>query len=207
MTDQRIVIAQLNIQHLRKKLMAEQDAEKRATLQRLLAEEKVKLAALKKSPVSRIRTAMIRSRHAIPASASGGRRSASWFLRRSNCRGCGGREIPRRAPDRLCQTQPVQGHDQRVRWQSVAIPWRATLAAMTEAGGQDLTASGQDRPGSKNPRCFEPCLFCCIAHTRHLSCIKVKPSVNACKQFHRREQNGECLYRATSQGSPRGRSD
>ena len=47
-TDQRIVIAQLNIQHLRKKLMAEQDAEKRATLQRLLAEEKVKLAALNK---------------------------------------------------------------------------------------------------------------------------------------------------------------
>ena len=47
-TDQRIVIAQLNIQHFRKKLMAEQDAEKRATLQRLLAEEEVKLAALKK---------------------------------------------------------------------------------------------------------------------------------------------------------------
>jgi hypothetical protein len=47
-TDQRLVIAQLNIQHFRKKLMAEQDAEKRATLQRLLLEEEVKLAALKK---------------------------------------------------------------------------------------------------------------------------------------------------------------
>jgi hypothetical protein len=34
-TDQRIVIAQLNIDHFRKKLAAEQNAEKRATLQRL----------------------------------------------------------------------------------------------------------------------------------------------------------------------------
>ena len=48
MTDQRIVIAQLNIEHLRKKLVAEQNAEKRATLQRLLAEEEAKLAALKR---------------------------------------------------------------------------------------------------------------------------------------------------------------
>ena len=47
-TDQRIVIAQLNIDHFRKKLAAEQNAEKRATLQRLLAEEEAKLAALKK---------------------------------------------------------------------------------------------------------------------------------------------------------------
>jgi hypothetical protein len=45
--DQRIVIAQLNIEHFRKKLATEQDAEKRATLQRLLAEEEAKLAALK----------------------------------------------------------------------------------------------------------------------------------------------------------------
>ena len=46
--DQRIVIAQLNIEHFRKKLATEQDAEKRATLRRLLAEEEVKLAALNK---------------------------------------------------------------------------------------------------------------------------------------------------------------
>ncbi len=47
MTDQRIIVAQLNIEHFRAKLAAEQNAEKLATLQRLLAEEEAKLAALK----------------------------------------------------------------------------------------------------------------------------------------------------------------
>jgi hypothetical protein len=45
--DQRIVIAQLNIQHFRRKLATEQDATKRLTLVRLLAEEEAKLASLK----------------------------------------------------------------------------------------------------------------------------------------------------------------
>jgi hypothetical protein len=46
-TDQHIVIAELNIAHFRKKLATEQDAEKRALLLRLLAEEESKLASLK----------------------------------------------------------------------------------------------------------------------------------------------------------------
>jgi hypothetical protein len=40
-------IAQLNIQHFRRKLATEQDATKRLTLVRLLAEEEAKLASLK----------------------------------------------------------------------------------------------------------------------------------------------------------------
>ncbi len=45
--DQRVVIAQLNIEHLRGLLFAEQDARKRLTLIRLLADEEVKLASFK----------------------------------------------------------------------------------------------------------------------------------------------------------------
>jgi hypothetical protein len=45
--DKRVVIAQLNIEHFRKLLATEQDAAKRLTLLRLLAEEEAKLASLK----------------------------------------------------------------------------------------------------------------------------------------------------------------
>lgn len=45
--DQRIVIAQLNIEHLRGLLFTERDTRKRLTLIRLLAEEEAKLASLK----------------------------------------------------------------------------------------------------------------------------------------------------------------
>jgi hypothetical protein len=45
--DQRVVIAQLNIEHFRRKLATEQDTAKRLTLLRLLAEEEAKLASLK----------------------------------------------------------------------------------------------------------------------------------------------------------------
>ena len=44
--DQRILIAQLNIEHYRRKLAAEQNQATRQTITRLLAEEEVKLAAL-----------------------------------------------------------------------------------------------------------------------------------------------------------------
>jgi hypothetical protein len=44
--DQRVVIAQLNIDHFRRKLATEQDTAKRLTLIRLLEEENAKLAAL-----------------------------------------------------------------------------------------------------------------------------------------------------------------
>jgi hypothetical protein len=45
--DQRVVFAQLNIEHFRRKLATEQDAAKRLMLQRLLAEEQGKLAAFR----------------------------------------------------------------------------------------------------------------------------------------------------------------
>lgn len=45
--DQRVVVAQLNIEHFRRKLATEQDAAKRLALLRLLAEEQAKLASLK----------------------------------------------------------------------------------------------------------------------------------------------------------------
>ena len=45
--DQRVVIAQLNIEHFRRKLATEQDTAKRLTLLRLLAEEEAKLASLR----------------------------------------------------------------------------------------------------------------------------------------------------------------
>lgn len=44
--DQRIIIAQLNIEHYRRKLATEQVEERRQQLARLLAEEETKLAAL-----------------------------------------------------------------------------------------------------------------------------------------------------------------
>ncbi len=47
--DQRIVIAQLNIQHLRWQLASEMDEARRQELLRLLAEQEAKLAALKKT--------------------------------------------------------------------------------------------------------------------------------------------------------------
>ncbi len=47
MTDQRIVIAELSIEHFRTKLATEQNVEERATLKRPLAEEEAKLAALR----------------------------------------------------------------------------------------------------------------------------------------------------------------
>ena len=44
------LVAQLNIEHFRKKLAAEKDETKRPMLLRLLAEEKAKLAALDNPP-------------------------------------------------------------------------------------------------------------------------------------------------------------
>ena len=44
--DQRIIIAELNIDHYRRKLATEQVEERRQQLVRLLAEEEAKLAAL-----------------------------------------------------------------------------------------------------------------------------------------------------------------
>jgi hypothetical protein len=48
--DQRAVIAQLNIEHFRRTLAAEQDVAKRQMITRLLAEEEAKLAALNDPP-------------------------------------------------------------------------------------------------------------------------------------------------------------
>ena len=47
--DQRVVIAQLNIEHYRRKLATEANAAKRLTLLRLLAKEEARLAELKHS--------------------------------------------------------------------------------------------------------------------------------------------------------------
>ena len=44
--DERIIIAQLNIEHYRRKLATEQVEQRRQQLARLLAEEETKLAAL-----------------------------------------------------------------------------------------------------------------------------------------------------------------
>jgi hypothetical protein len=75
--DQRIVIAQLNINHYRRKLAIEKDEATRQTIVRLLAEEEAKLAVLKDPPgEKRRRTTSV---SAIRASASGGPRSASLF--------------------------------------------------------------------------------------------------------------------------------
>ncbi len=48
--DQRLYIIQLNIEHYRTKLATERNPAKREVLQRLLAEEKTKLAALNDPP-------------------------------------------------------------------------------------------------------------------------------------------------------------
>jgi hypothetical protein len=48
--DQGVFITQLNIEHYRTKLATEADPAKREMLQRLLAEEKAKLAALNDPP-------------------------------------------------------------------------------------------------------------------------------------------------------------
>jgi len=46
--DQRILIAELNIEHFRKLLETEPEGPKRQSLLRMLADEEAKLAALKK---------------------------------------------------------------------------------------------------------------------------------------------------------------
>jgi hypothetical protein len=48
--DQRLYVIQLNIEHYRTKLASEGDPAKREMLQRLLAEEKAKLAAVNDPP-------------------------------------------------------------------------------------------------------------------------------------------------------------
>ena len=48
--DQRIFIAQLNIEHFRKRLSSEEDAATRRHIERLLAEEEAKLADLRDPP-------------------------------------------------------------------------------------------------------------------------------------------------------------
>lgn len=48
--DQRIFIAQLNIEHFRKRLSVEQDDATRRHVERLLAEEEAKLAQLCDTP-------------------------------------------------------------------------------------------------------------------------------------------------------------
>ncbi len=48
--DQRVFIAQLNIEHYRQKLLSEKDGATRRQIARLLAEEQGKLAALNDPP-------------------------------------------------------------------------------------------------------------------------------------------------------------
>ncbi len=48
--DQRTYVAQLNIEHFRRKLLTEKDGALRQTITRLLAEEEAKLAALGDPP-------------------------------------------------------------------------------------------------------------------------------------------------------------
>ena len=48
--DQRVYIAQLNIEHFRGKLLSEKDDAKRRQIARLLAEEEAKLKALSNRP-------------------------------------------------------------------------------------------------------------------------------------------------------------
>ncbi len=49
------MVARLNIEHLRKQLTTETDEAKRSTMQRILAEEEAKLAALLNRPNERRR--------------------------------------------------------------------------------------------------------------------------------------------------------
>lgn len=51
--DQRVFIAQLNIEHFRRKLATEKDEETRQTIIRLLAAEEAKLTALNDPPDSK----------------------------------------------------------------------------------------------------------------------------------------------------------
>jgi hypothetical protein len=53
--DQRVFIAQLNIEHYHRKLAGEKDEKTRQTVVRLLAEEEAKLATLNDAPVERAR--------------------------------------------------------------------------------------------------------------------------------------------------------
>ncbi len=48
--DQRVFIAQLNVEHYRQKLLSEKDGATRRQIARLLAEEQAKLAALSDPP-------------------------------------------------------------------------------------------------------------------------------------------------------------
>ncbi len=50
--DQRVFIAQLNIEHFRQKLLSEEDGATRRQLAHLLAEEQAKLAALSDPPAN-----------------------------------------------------------------------------------------------------------------------------------------------------------
>lgn len=52
--DQRIFIAQLNIEHFRLKLLSESDGAMRRHIERLLAEEEAKLAELRGLPAESI---------------------------------------------------------------------------------------------------------------------------------------------------------
>ncbi len=52
--DQRIFIAQLNIEHFRKRLASEKDGATRRHIERLLAEEEAKLADLRDPPAKNI---------------------------------------------------------------------------------------------------------------------------------------------------------
>ncbi len=50
--DQRVFIAQLNIEHFRQKLLSEEDGAPRRQIAHLLAEEQAKLAALSDPPAN-----------------------------------------------------------------------------------------------------------------------------------------------------------
>lgn len=52
--EQRIFIAELNIEHFRKKLLSESDGAVRRHIERLLAEEEAKLAELRGPPAENI---------------------------------------------------------------------------------------------------------------------------------------------------------
>jgi len=50
--DQRVAIVRLNIEHFRRKLVTENDAAKRQTIMKLLAEEEAKLEGLNNQPLT-----------------------------------------------------------------------------------------------------------------------------------------------------------
>ncbi len=78
--DQRAYIAQLNIEHYRSKLGAEQDAAKRKMLIRLLAEEEAKLAALNDPPAAMKgqQNALVRSSKDIAGGRARGGYTTAW---------------------------------------------------------------------------------------------------------------------------------